>query len=96
MQAMRNDSPMIISSGYLCEVNQILCFECDLCYDVCPFEALSQENGRVQINSVSCMGCGICVAHCPMQALTLVLDASKPAPLELHSLIKGQAEPILT
>jgi ferredoxin len=88
MQAIRNDSPMIISSGYVCEVNQILCFECDICFDVCPFEALTPINDRVQIDQIGCMGCGICVSKCPMDALSLVLDPSKPIPLEIESLIE--------
>jgi ferredoxin len=92
MQAMRNDSPMIISSGYVCQVNQILCFECDVCFEVCPFDALTYENGRVQIDQVKCMGCGICVSKCPMDALSLVLDSTKPAPLEIQQLINEKMD----
>jgi heterodisulfide reductase subunit A-like polyferredoxin len=86
---------MLISSGYVCQVNHSLCFECDICFEVCPFDALSYENGRVMIDQVKCMGCGICVSVCPMEALSMVLDPSKPAPLEIQKLIQENSEKVV-
>jgi ferredoxin len=85
MQAMRNGSPMLISSGYVSQVDDDLCALCETCVDACPFDALSMAGGRILINQEICMGCGICVSHCPEAALSLVIDPSKPAPLEITS-----------
>lgn len=87
MQAVRNGSPMIISSGYVCHLEQDLCIDCDVCIDRCQFVALSYEEGQLAIDDQACMGCGVCVSLCPVDALSLVIDPTKPAPLELHQLI---------
>jgi ferredoxin len=94
MQAMRNDSPMLISSGYVCEVDPDLCSNCELCFDVCPFDTLSYDEEGIQIDHENCMGCGVCVSVCPMDALSLVVDPSKPAPLEIQTLIQENANKV--
>ncbi len=85
MQAMRNGSPMLISSGYVSQIDEDLCALCETCVDACPFGALTMPAGRILVNREICMGCGVCVSHCPEEALSLVVDPSKPAPLEIPS-----------
>jgi ferredoxin len=86
MQAMRHGTPMLISSGYVSQVDEALCIGCAECEETCPFEALSVDDGMAVIDGVKCMGCGVCVDACDVGALSLVLDASKPAPLEIDAL----------
>ena len=83
MQAHRNGTPMLASSGYLCRVNAADCAGCGACAAVCSFGALEITDGCSIVNEEKCMGCGICVSHCPQGALTLELAPQKGAPLEL-------------
>ena len=85
MKAQRNGTPMVISSGYVSQVDETACVLCAACVDSCQFGALS-FNEKLEIDVNLCMGCGVCVNHCPNGALTLVLDPSKPAPLEIEML----------
>jgi len=82
IQAQRNGTPMLISSGYVSRLEEKRCISCGACVAVCPFGAIAL-NGRVAIDSSACMGCGVCVTTCPEGALSLVRDESKPAPLEV-------------
>jgi ferredoxin len=82
IQAQRNGTPMLISSGYVSQLEETHCVSCGACVAACPFGAMTL-NGRVAIDSFACMGCGVCVAACPEGALSLVRDESKPAPLEV-------------
>ena len=85
MKAHRNGIPMIISSGFISEVNEEKCIGCGICVDICQFHALSLEEHLICDTSL-CMGCGVCVSHCAQEALSLVRDESKPAPLEIGKL----------
>ena len=85
MQAQRNGTPMIISSGFMAEVDEDLCIECGICVDVCQFGAITL-NGVIQIDKNLCMGCGVCVDRCAQSALKLKRDFSKPAPLDIKSM----------
>jgi ferredoxin len=82
MQAQRNDTPMLISSGYVSHVAEARCQACGKCAEVCPFEAIHIQ-GHALVDSQVCMGCGVCVKTCPNGVLQLVLDQRKPVPLVL-------------
>jgi len=87
MQAMRNGTPMLISSGYVSRVDEALCIGCGVCEAGCPFAAMTVEGDVAVVNGHRCMGCGVCVDQCDLDALSLVIDTDKPAPLELDLLI---------
>ena len=87
MQAQRNGTPMIASSGYVARVDVELCIGCGECADVCQFAAISVDNGFARIDAGACMGCGVCVVHCPEEAIELVRDPAKGEPLEIQKLI---------
>jgi len=89
MKAHRNGTPMIISSGFVCEVNENECIACGVCVDTCQFGALIL-NGHLSCAAELCMGCGVCVEHCAQEALSLQRDLSKPAPLEINQLTAFQ------
>jgi len=73
---------MLVSSGYVAQVDEERCVACGTCVQACPFGALTLTDG-LAIDTDRCMGCGVCTRVCPQQALTLVRDASKPEPMPL-------------
>lgn len=88
MQAQRNGTPMLASSGYVCEVDDDLCIACGNCDEICPFGALSLAEYSATVNAEKCMGCGICVSHCGQGALSLRREAKKGEPLEIVALLR--------
>jgi ferredoxin len=91
MQAHRNGTPMLASSGYVCQVDAVLCAGCGACAEICPFGALSVTTGVSVVDVPRCMGCGVCVDGCPQGALQLVRDSARGVPLELDRLMAAAA-----
>jgi Pyruvate/2-oxoacid:ferredoxin oxidoreductase delta subunit len=91
MDAHRNGTPMLASSGYVAQVDAGLCAACGTCADYCQFAAISVDDGFACIDAAACMGCGVCVARCPQEALSLQRDPSKGEPLEIQKLIEEGA-----
>jgi Pyruvate/2-oxoacid:ferredoxin oxidoreductase delta subunit len=78
-------APIIISSGYVAQVDEAICVACATCEDTCPFKAI-QINGKAVVNWEKCMGCGICAGQCPNKAMSLVRDEKKGFPLDVRLL----------
>ena len=91
MQASRNGTPMLASSGYVSRVNVGECIGCGTCVEFCQFGALSISDGCATVDAAACMGCGICVSKCEHAALSLVRDPSKGEPLEIRGLLTTAA-----
>jgi ferredoxin len=90
MQAYRNGTPMLASSGYVSQVDAEACIDCGTCEEICPFDAVVMtEMGEPVVDRDTCMGCGVCVDACPEHAHELVLDPSKGDPLEITTLVAG-------
>jgi Pyruvate/2-oxoacid:ferredoxin oxidoreductase delta subunit len=87
MQSQRNGTPMLASSGYVCQVDETLCIGCGDCQEYCQFEALSLADYHNHVDEAACMGCGVCVNHCRQGALALRLEEFKGPPLELRQLV---------
>lgn len=87
MQAHRNGTPMLASSGFVATAQIDCCAGCGLCSDVCPFGALATEDGLVRIDEEKCMGCGVCVSKCAQGVLTLARMPEKGEPLILSELM---------
>ena len=87
MQAQRNGTKMLTSSGYLCRVEETHCQGCGECEAVCPFEAVILAEGIPVIVEEACMGCGVCVSHCSGNALWLERAPHKGHPLEIKELM---------
>ncbi len=64
MQAHRNGTPMLASSGYVAQVDADLCAACGSCADFCQFAAISVDDGFARIDNSACMGC--VVWSCPV------------------------------
>jgi heterodisulfide reductase subunit A-like polyferredoxin len=92
MQAQRDGTPMIASSGYVAVVDEDLCAACGECAEVCQFAAISVDDGFARIDAAACMGCGVCVAHCPQEAIDLVREPAKGEPLEIEKLTAHSAQ----
>lgn len=87
MQSQRNGTPMLASSGYVCQVDEALCIGCGECQAYCQFGALALVDYHNRVDEAACMGCGVCVSHCQQGALALRLEESKGLPLELRELV---------
>jgi ferredoxin len=91
MNAHRNGTPMLASSGYVAQVDVALCAACGLCVDECPFDAISVDD-QANIDWAACMGCGVCVSQCPQEAISLLRDPAKGEPLEIQKLMAQAAQ----
>jgi ferredoxin len=87
MQAHRNGTPMLASSGYVAKVDHTRCVACGTCAKYCQFEAVTFFDGVKNIDAVKCLGCGVCIPKCTKNALTLERDPSRGVPLELDELM---------
>lgn len=89
MQAHRNGTPMLASSGFVSEVDPELCVGCGSCASRCQFHAITLIDGVSHIDREACLGCGVCASHCEHGALRLRRDPSRGQPLEILSLLQG-------
>jgi len=46
-----------------------LCTGCGMCVEVCPYDAITLKDGKVEVNEVLCEGCGTCSATCLRSAI---------------------------
>ena len=67
------------------KVNVNLCTGCGMCVDVCPYDALSLKDGKVEVNEVLCEGCGTCSATC----LRAAIQVKNLTPLQVHEMIRA-------
>jgi len=93
MQAWRQGTPMLASSGYISRVDPDLCVGCGTCGGFCQFGALSLDEGTAVVDAILCMGCGTCVSKCGEGALMLARDPTKGEPLEIRALIARARSP---
>lgn len=93
MQATRNGTPMLASSGFVVARTSETCVGCGLCVEACPFEALEVQNDLVRLNDEKCMGCGVCVSKCPREVLSLVRCPDRGEPLILSELLSSVRSP---
>jgi len=76
---------LMTSSGYVAQVDKMLCAACGTCEDACPFGAI-EVDGTAIVSWEMCMGCGVCVGQCPNEAMSLVRDERKGEPLDVRVL----------
>ena len=53
------------------EIDTDLCFDCDLCSDVCPYGAITGTGEERRVMFELCQGCGTCAAACPKNAIDM-------------------------
>lgn len=54
-------------SGQVAVIDKDKCTECDLCQDLCRFDAIH----NYKVDPISCEGCGFCSNVCPAEAITM-------------------------
>ncbi|MCP4751206.1 MAG: 4Fe-4S ferredoxin [Proteobacteria bacterium] len=79
----------LVSSGYVAVVGDD-CTECEECVDCCLFNAISmsEDTSTAIVDLDRCLGCGVCVDHCTLENITLRVEPSKSAILDLDALKK--------
>ena len=88
MQAQRNGTPMLTSSGYIAQVDESLCIGCGDCGEYCQFQALTIVDYQSQVDFARCMGYGVCVTQCSQGAISLERALEKGEPLEIFALME--------
>lgn len=88
MQSHQRGTPMLASSGFICEVDENLCIACGDCVVYCQFGALSLDRYTSSIDQERCMGCGVCVSKCDEGALSLRRELIRGEPLEIVNLMR--------
>jgi Pyruvate/2-oxoacid:ferredoxin oxidoreductase delta subunit len=88
MQAHQHGTPMLASSGYVCQVDRNLCLACGECNEYCQFGALRLGETASVVDQEKCMGCGVCVEKCEQGALALEREVRKGEPLEIEKLFQ--------
>ena len=91
MHAHRSGTPMLISSGYVADVEVTACQACGTCAQVCPFGAITVLD-YAMVDMAVCMGCGVCVSKCPQEAISLRREPSKGEPLDVQEVIAHAAQ----
>jgi Pyruvate/2-oxoacid:ferredoxin oxidoreductase delta subunit len=86
INAHRNGTPMLASSGYVSDVDQALCIGCGMCSDFCQFDAIQVTDELAAVDFEKCMGCGVCAAKCEQVAIRLRREPAKGEPLDILSL----------
>ena len=80
---------LMASSGYVAQVDEMLCVACGTCEEACPFEAVEVAEAAI-VDWETCMGCGVCVGQCPNEAMSLVRDERKGEPLDVRLLAEPE------
>lgn len=61
----------VARSAFVSQVDEDRCSGCEICTDVCQFDALALGELVMEVNRWRCVGCGLCVINCPEDALSL-------------------------
>lgn len=91
MQAHRNGTPMLASSGYCIYVESDICIGCGTCEEFCQFDAIHVSGDVAVVDIDACMGCGVCEGKCEQGALSLYRDYTQAEPLVLSELIAAES-----
>ncbi len=50
-------------------IQPMICVGCEVCVEVCPFNAIVMEEGKAVVLKELCKNCRICVRVCPEGAI---------------------------
>jgi dihydroorotate dehydrogenase subfamily 1 len=57
----------------LVAIDKERCNQCNVCYTVCPVQAVRQAEGYDYIVPAECINCGFCYNNCPEDAITIAV-----------------------
>ncbi len=58
-------------SGHTAIINEDKCTQCDLCRELCKWDAITED---FEVNPIACEGCGVCHYFCPEEAIDFPLN----------------------
>lgn len=61
-------------SGKHAIINRDTCIDCGICKELCRFDALYEENGKMQSDPIACEGCMLCYRVCPNNSIKMISD----------------------
>ena len=61
----------LFSSGYRSAIDGELCTGCGECIEICPMDAIKDEDSVFVVMVERCIGCGLCVDRCPVEAISM-------------------------
>jgi len=64
------------------------CSRCGNCIEVCPYNAISLLENKIEVDEITCRGCGACASVCKNNAMTLRSYRNKQIEAYLDGLIK--------
>jgi heterodisulfide reductase subunit A len=78
-------------SGQVAAIDQSKCTGCGVCWTVCPYQAIEQdENGLAKVRSALCKGCGTCAASCRSGAPNLLGFSSQDVLAQVAAMLNNQ------
>jgi heterodisulfide reductase subunit A len=76
---------LLYHSPEVAKVTANLCTGCSMCVAVCPYGAISLEEGLAAVNEILCEGCGTCAATC----LRAAINVKNKTPQQVHEMIEA-------
>jgi len=75
---------------YHSSIDAELCTGCQECNEICPMEAIKDEDGVSVVMVERCIGCGLCVNRCPVEAISMVQrkDKTEAPPEDMDEVLK--------
>jgi electron transport complex protein RnfB len=61
----------IVTTYYRSAIDGDSCTGCGECIDICPMDAIEDNDGISRVLNERCIGCGLCVNRCPVEAITM-------------------------
>ncbi|MCA1906051.1 MAG: FAD-dependent oxidoreductase [Desulfarculus sp.] len=76
--------------GTVAFIDQKKCVGCGVCWEVCPYNAISQDDkGLAVVNEALCKGCGTCVASCRSGAPNLRGFTNQDVMAQITTMLQG-------
>jgi MinD superfamily P-loop ATPase len=59
------------TGGQVAVIDPELCTACDICAEVCRFEAIIPDDDAYRVDHIACEGCASCFYQCPIEAIRM-------------------------
>ncbi len=70
----------MVQSYYVAAIDTDQCSGCGLCIDLCPMDAIKENDDISEMIDGRCIGCGNCVPTCPEDAISMIAKPDMDAP----------------